>query len=208
MVDRHLIVFAKPPRLGAVKSRLARDIGMLAAWRFYRASLEGVIAEVARDPRWRTVLCVTPGAARWPPDVALVPQCRGDLGTRMSRAMRRMPPGPVVLIGSDIPGLRRCHVARAFAALGRTQAVFGPADDGGFWLVGLRHPRRRPYLFENVRWSSAEALADTLANVADYELVDELCDVDTGADFERAQADSRSRGINSAKLHGLYRMSS
>jgi hypothetical protein len=181
--QRNLIIFAKAPRLGAVKRRLARDIGVLAAWRFQRRCLAALLAEVAREPRWRTIVSVTTGPALWPAGIPRRAQGRGDLGQRMGRAMRALGPGPVVLIGSDIPHISRRHIGQAFAALGRHDAVFGPANDGGFWLVGLRHPARHRYLFDNVRWSSQHALADTLANVKDYALLEELVDVDSGADL-------------------------
>jgi rSAM/selenodomain-associated transferase 1 len=179
-----LIVFARAPRLGAVKRRLARGIGAMAALRFYRAQLAATLAEVARDPRWHTVLGTTPdrARARWPRRLPCVAQGRGDLGQRMHRAM--WPHRRVVLVGSDIPGLTRGDVAEAFRALGRAAAVFGPAEDGGYWLVGLG-PRRPPRPFAEVRWSSEHALADTLANFHGLRiaLLRTLRDVDTAEDL-------------------------
>jgi rSAM/selenodomain-associated transferase 1 len=195
MAERQLIIFARPARLGAVKSRLAKDIGVLAAWRFYRHTLAELIAEVGGDQRWQTTLSVSRGAVRWPGGLARAAQGRGDLGARMLAAMRAQAPGPVVLIGSDIPSVRRHHIAAAFALLGRHHAVFGPANDGGFWLVGLRHPARYPRLFDNVRWSGSSTLADTLANVDDYGLVETLVDVDTAADLELIRSDPSPAGV-------------
>ena len=94
------------------------------------------------------------------------PQGQGDLGRRMKRPFAELPPGPVVLVGSYIPLLRACHVERAFRLLGRCDLVFGPAADGGFWLVGAR--RRRPLpagLYAAVRWSTRHALADARASL-------------------------------------------
>ncbi len=168
----HLIVFARAPQLGRVKRRLARDIGEAAALRFYRRSLETALRRLARDRRWRTWLAVTPDSAarearlwRVAAGAHLMPQGGGDLGARMARAMRKLPPGPAVIIGSDVPGVSASHIARAFALLGRHDAVFGPAADGGYWLVGLRRRPRIPELFAGVRWSVVHALADTLANL-------------------------------------------
>lgn len=178
-----VIVFARAPRLGAVKRRLARDIGAMAALRFHRGQLAATLA-VARDPRWRTELAATPdrARARWPRRVARIPQGGGDLGARMARALARH--RRAVLVGSDIPGLSRADLAAAFRALGRADAVFGPAEDGGFWLVGFG-PRRPARPFAQVRWSSATTLADTLARCAGRRvaLLRTLRDVDTAADL-------------------------
>ena len=104
----------------------------------------------------------------------------------MGRIMRTLPPGPACIVGGDIPGIGRPHVARAFAALGGHDAVFGPAPDGGFWLVGLKRSAPPPAtLFRGVRWSGPHALADSMATLpgARIALVDTLRDVDTAADL-------------------------
>jgi rSAM/selenodomain-associated transferase 1 len=185
-----LIVMVKEPRTGRVKTRLGRDIGMVdAAW-WYRHQSTRLIRRL-RDPRWQIILSVSPDISGltsrcWPPDLMRIPQGRGDLGQRMNRAMRQLPIGRVCLIGSDIPALSCAHVARAFAALGNNDVVFGPALDGGFWLVGARHGRAVPStLFENVRWSGPHTLSDSVASVPGMRvaLVDRLADVDRGADL-------------------------
>jgi glycosyltransferase A (GT-A) superfamily protein (DUF2064 family) len=108
----------------------------------------------------------------------------------MQRLFDRAPPGPLVLIGTDIPGITPAHIAAAFRLLGRHDAVFGPAADGGYWLVGLR---RRPCVlrpFRGVRWSTQHALADTLANLRSRSVahLPTLADVDTPADLARCAA--------------------
>jgi glycosyltransferase A (GT-A) superfamily protein (DUF2064 family) len=106
----------------------------------------------------------------------------------MRRALCGCRPGPVVLVGADIPALRARHVAAAFRLLGDRDLVFGPAADGGFWLVGARCPCRLPPLFERVRWSSPHALADTLARLPrriTIGFVEPLEDVDDGDAYRR-----------------------
>lgn len=166
----HLIVFARPPRLGLGKRRLAAGIGAVGAWRFYRATLAAVLRRLATDPRWVLWLAVTPdraaGLRGWPVATRRLGQGDGDLGRRMARALRTRPPGPAVLVGSDIPDIEPAHIAAAFRALGRHPFVFGPAGDGGYWLVGARRTAALPAaLFEGVRWSGEHALADTLATL-------------------------------------------
>lgn len=183
-----LIVFARTPRLGAVKRRLAGSIGAAAALRFHRLTLDGLVRRLARDRRWRTVLCVTPGAFRWPRNVPRIRQAGGDLGERMARAIAAMPRGPVVLVGSDIPDIGPAHIASAFRALAAHDAVFGPAKDGGYWLIGIRDRALLRHLFRDVRWSTEHALADTVANLPpgrSHKLADELSDVDDEAAWRR-----------------------
>lgn len=191
-----LIIMVKEPRPGRVKTRLGRDIGNIAATWWFRHQSARLIRRL-RDPRWRIVLATAPDRAVssriWPGDIARQPQGQGDLGQRMKSMLRQAGAAPgqcnqgrICLIGADIPGITRAHIARAFAMLGSHDAVFGPAPDGGYWLVGVKHPARLPQsLFQNVRWSSEHALADTLRGLPGYRiaLTDQLRDVDTGADL-------------------------
>ncbi len=188
MRQGQLILFVKAPRLGAVKTRLGAAIGRLAAWRFYGAMLRRLWRRLSHDGRWHTVLAVSPdqGAARWPADLPRQPQGRGGLGRRMARAMLAHK-GPVVLVGGDIPDLDKRHIVQALRALKRADVVFGPAADGGFWLVGLRRGRWAGRLFRQVRWSSPDTLADTLANLpsaARVVMLETLSDVDNFADYQ------------------------
>ena len=188
-----LIIFAKEPRPGRVKTRLARDIGATTAAWWYRHQTARLLRAVGRDPRWRTVLAVSPDQAAspsriWPEGIARAPQGGGDLGARMARALQAVPDGPVAVIGSDIPGVRPGHIARAFRLLGQHDAVIGPAEDGGYWLVGLRRGSLPvPGLFRGVRWSGPHAMADTIASMGSLRVgfADELADVDRAEDLAR-----------------------
>lgn len=112
-------------------------------------------------------------------------QGAGDLGARMDRIMHSLPPGPVVIVGTDIARICAQDIACAFRALGAADVVFGPADDGGYWLVGLRRSPRVPSIFADVRWSSGHALADTMRNCAGLTvaLANERSDIDTGGEY-------------------------
>ena len=158
-----------------------------AAW-WFRHQTARLIREL-RDPRWKLVLAVAPDTAQqsraWPADLARWPQGKGDLGARMGRMLRRAG-GPVCVIGADIPGIRKRHIARAFRMLGAHDAVFGPAHDGGYWLIGLRRGRPLPAgIFAGVRWSTRHALADTRASLSGHRiaLINTLRDVDTADDL-------------------------
>ena len=181
MMRPALVIFARAPRLGAGKSRLAHDIGAVAALRFERLMLARSLRRLGRDRRWRLLLAITPDrAAR---RLGATPQGGGNLGERMRRALNIA--APAVLIGTDIPALTSAHIAEAFALLGRHDAVFGPAGDGGFWLIGCRHQMPT---FGNVRWSSRHALSDVLANLPkslSIGFAATLDDVDEGAAYRR-----------------------
>ncbi|MEW2918903.1 TIGR04282 family arsenosugar biosynthesis glycosyltransferase [Ruegeria sp. ANG10] len=190
-MQRTLVIMVKEPHPGRVKTRLGRDIGMVGAAWWFRHQTRSLIRRL-RDPRWQIVLAVSPDregltSRIWPVDLARAPQAGGDLGRRMGRMLRGMPKGAVCLIGADIPGITRGHIARAFKALGSAQMVFGPAPDGGYWLVGAQRYGALPTtLFRDVRWSTEHALADTLASIPGTRVafLDHLRDVDTVADLK------------------------
>jgi hypothetical protein len=186
---RHLVLFARAPMLGGGKRRLAGEIGDVAAVRFERLMIALLLRRLGRERRWRLRLAVTPDrAGKWPRRIESVGQGRGDLGRRMRRAIAGCPPGPVALVGADIPALGARHVATAFHRLGACDLVFGPAADGGFWLVAARRRPLPATLFKGVRWSTPDALADTLAGLpkgTKVGLADRLEDVDDGAGYRR-----------------------
>lgn len=185
----------KEPRPGRVKTRLGRDIGMTTAAWWFRHQSRALLRRIS-DPRWQTILAVSPDRAGlssrvWPTHQARVAQGPGDLGARMARLFRGLPKGPVVIIGADIPGINRARIAAAFHALGNHDAIFGPAPDGGYWAVGLKRLAPvPPHLFEGVRWSSEHALADSHATLgsARVAFVDSLQDIDSGADLAKVTA--------------------
>lgn len=181
---RRIVIMVRDPVAGAVKTRLARDIGTAQATSVYRHTSANVVERLHADRRWETWLAVTPDVAvdtrNWSPGIPRRPQGNGDLGQRMQRVFDTMPPGPVLIVGTDIPEISQLRIQTAFKALGDADAVFGPAEDGGYWLVGLARKQRVPRLFDNVRWSSPHTLTDTEANLADHKIVhiDVLDDVD------------------------------
>ena len=194
MLPNHLVIMAKLPQAGRVKTRLAREIGTAEAVRVYRRLLGTTIARLAADPRWLTWIAVSPdsavSASFWPGNVLTFGQGRGDLGERMQRVFDELPPGPAVIIGSDIPGIARRDIADAFQQLGGDDAVFGPAPDGGYWLVGARRRPAVPKMFAGVRWSGEHALADTVANLEGRRVgfVREIADLDEAGDYLRWRA--------------------
>jgi rSAM/selenodomain-associated transferase 1 len=184
-----LVVFARAPRYGRVKTRLAADIGHLQALQFYRRNLKHLIREL-RHGSWQLHIAVAaPDDAHHPlfAGLPIVVQSRGDLGRRMRFVFQQFHRQHCIIVGSDIPFIRQQHIKSAFTHLQRNHYVFGPAKDGGYWLAGCRAgTHRRRHLMSNVRWSGEFALSDTLAGLSARHriaLTDALFDVDNITDY-------------------------
>ena len=188
-VRNRLVILAKTPSAGRVKTRLARDIGTAEALRFYRHQLARTCRALSNNRQWQLVLSFAPDFPRRPnrlPVDQLIGQGRGDLGDRMQGLFDGCKDGPLIIIGADIPGITPLMISHAFALLKAHDHVFGPATDGGFWLVGQRRAPRTIKMFANVRWSSPDALSDTMNNLRGRSIafIDELADIDIGADLK------------------------
>ena len=188
-----LVIFAKPPRIGLSKTRLAAGLGKAAARRIAIFTL-GRTLRAAQASGCRVRVYVAPDAvARRPGEVgtfrgaALFPQGGGDLTDRLTRALREAPNGPVLFIGADVPDLTLVRIRNAAALLRQKDAVFGPARDGGFWLFGLNKRPGTQAPFAGVRWSGPHAMEDVwscLPPDARIGLLDTLIDIDEAQDWE------------------------
>ena len=193
---RRLIVFTRYPEPGQVKTRLIPALGAEGAAELHRRMTEHTLRRVRQFLTSHPVSLRIQydggnreGLQRWlGADLRLVPQAHGGLGRRMDLALTgsfEKGVGRVVLIGTDIPGIRSAHLARAFSALGNKDVVIGPAGDGGYYLIGLRRPVRA--LFEGISWGTGEVLGKTLdiaaAQGLSVELLDRLDDVDRPEDI-------------------------
>lgn len=184
-----LLVIAKAPVAGRVKTRLTSQFTPQQAADLARAALEDTLAAVLAVPARRRVLVLDGRPGPWIPDgIEVVPQGAGGLDVRLAAAFA-LAGGPALLIGMDTP-----QVTPALLAPGldftRADAWFGPADDGGFWALGLAAPD--PALLLGVPMSTPDTgqvqrrrLTDAGLTVRD---LPGLCDVDTPADAERVAA--------------------
>ncbi len=194
-IQRRLVIFAKAPVLGTVKSRLAADVGFVEATRWYRSNCARLVRTLGADNRWQLIIALSPDDAAmntswsdiFPCRVPRIPQRGGSLGTRMARVLDELGPGPVVIVGSDIPAIEPAHIEKAFRALGQADLVLGPSSDGGYWLIGKGVGSSPPISLEHVRWSTVHTLDDTLAALSGRRiaLLDTLDDVDEGSDLQR-----------------------
>jgi rSAM/selenodomain-associated transferase 1 len=189
-----VIVFAKAPRPGHAKTRLIPALGEQGAAQLAERLLQLTLEHALGAGTGPVELCVTPdrhhrafAAASSLHALAITEQGDGDLGQRMARALERsLATQPrALLIGTDAPGLDAAYLRDAARALDHADAVFGPAADGGYALVGLKQPV--PELFAAMRWSHARVMADTRQRIIDLGLrhveLAVLHDVDEPADL-------------------------
>lgn len=200
-MTRRLVLFAKPPLPGRAKTRLAEEIGLAPAARVAEALLHDTIslcenaADCSKEDGLRLVLAYTDRPDWFTPalthDWRLIEQHGSDLGERMENALvdlEVLPEDMTIFIGMDCPQMPQERIAEAFKALEDADAVLGPCDDGGYYLIGVRGgiPER---VLDNIRWSTTEAMGDTVAalegaNMTVAELVPGY-DVDTAEDLQR-----------------------
>ncbi|MDP3355752.1 MAG: TIGR04282 family arsenosugar biosynthesis glycosyltransferase [Polaromonas sp.] len=165
-----LVIFAKAPQPGAVKTRLIPALGAEGAATLARAMLDHTLQQSVAAGLDAVELCMSPapGDAAWdgvvlPAGVACTAQGAGDLGERMDRAMQRaltLHHGPVLLIGTDCPALDCEHLRQAARQLAQHDAVLIPVADGGYVLIGLQGPC--PDIFANMPWSTSTVTTETL----------------------------------------------
>jgi rSAM/selenodomain-associated transferase 1 len=189
-----LVVFAKEPAPGRVKTRLAAAIGPGRAAALYEAFLTDLAASLVA-PEWESVVSADGGGAGRLEQIfasgwSRVAQGSGSLGDRLARAAASAfgdGARKVAVAGSDAPTLSVADVLRAFDVLDRADVAAAPSPDGGFSLAALRIPVDPSGLFRRVRWSTAEALPDLRRNAAaariGLALLPEIPDVDVPGDL-------------------------
>lgn len=194
MPGTQLIIFVKAPRAGFVKTRLAATVGSETALETYETLVEIITTNLRSIAN--VDLHFSPADAQdeisswlhknWKSS----PQADGDLGDKLQGAFHQafgQDFERVIIIGSDCPYVEPSDIHEAEAALSESDVVLGPATDGGYWLIGLRKPA--PTLFQNIHWSTASVLEETLARAGQENLtvtqIRELSDVDTVTDLMR-----------------------
>lgn len=200
--NRSVLIFAKPPRMGLAKTRLARSLGSgTEAQRINRYCAQRTFA-AALDPRWETTLYAAPDrhlhdtlGGAWPSHVERRSQGKGDLGQRLTKGLKESARGEVVFIGTDAPDITGHLIWTAFRMLRGHDAVIGPATDGGFWLLGLSVCAQSLGIFENIRWSHAETMNDLVSNFGGGRIhyLPTLIDIDEAEDWGEWRASTRSR---------------
>jgi len=209
-----LLVFVKYPTPGTVKTRLVPKLTPEQAATLCRAMTEDTLRSMRRSDSYQTTVCFTPASAyrevrSWlGPDVSLQEQCEGNLGARQYHAIRRAVEagfGKAVIIGSDCPTIAASDIETALQALDDADVVIGPAEDGGYYLIGARRPVRS--IFEGISWSTEKVLRETTARVEEagltLELLDVKSDIDSYDDLERYYASVKDRPRGDWASRGL-----
>ena len=200
-----LLVFARAPEAGRVKTRLAKDVGQAKALELYKRFVLNTLAvagdwakgrsgESVRREVW---ICYTPedmeiAVKNWlGREFVFLAQSGLDLGDRMASAMAEAfgrGATKVVLVGTDIPDMTAARLETAFEALERTDFVWGPSLDGGYWLVGARSPHRLASVFRQIPWGTDQVLDRSYQRCDDAGLsrssIAPLRDVDTLEDLK------------------------
>lgn len=202
MPSNALVIFAKAPIEGQVKTRLCPPLTLAQAAELARCFLIDTVERACSLSEAQVYIAFTPAHSE--PIfhtllsflVEYLPQRGSSLGERELNVfldLQQQEARNVVLIGSDIPTLPLTHIQEAFTFLADPDchAVFNPTEDGGYCLVGMRKPHRP--LFENITWSTATVLRDTLAQAHRHQLTVKLLspwyDVDEASDVSRLAAE-------------------
>ena len=203
-VSACLVLFARKPEPGAVKTRLHTRYTPDQAAAIYRAFILDTL-NAAKDATVdrRCIACDPPGSE---PEIAvlagrgwvLFPQVCADLGERMHQAARHcfdLGARRVVIVGTDVPSLPPRHVDRAFELLRANEVVLGPSMDGGYYLVGLARPLRE--IFHDVAWGTERVFDQTLERARALALavgvLPSWYDVDTPEQLDHLVEDTRAR---------------
>lgn len=207
---QHLIIYAKRPVEHLAKTRLGAKIGYEQAAGVYARLLYTLLVNVACADLPNTVLelavATQDDLAYFQdafPEFVVSSQVAGDLGARMAASLAQAFEAgarSVVLTGSDIPGLSVALIHQAFTALASsdvsdaTPGVIGPAEDGGYYLIGMRAPGAP--LFDQITWSTPDVLAQTEAAAHREHVVlthlPPLADMDVGEDYDAWRATLRT----------------
>ncbi len=185
----HLLIMAKEPIPGRVKTRLSPPCDPAGAAAIAEAALRDTLENALASRAEHVVLALDGKPARWcPPEVEVIDQGDGDFATRLARAWGRVP-RPTIQIGMDTPQIEARHLDSAMASLGRpgVDAVFGPALDGGWWGLGLgSEPELADELFVDIAMSRGDTGARQLERLRSLGLCVEILpthrDVDAWAD--------------------------
>jgi len=191
-----LLVFCKAPQAGKVKTRLASHIGDSAATEIHQFLAQRFLSQLLDFDVAPLELWCAPDSdhqffqrCRKDLGIPLRKQAGSDLGQRMKNAMAETlsHQSPVVIVGTDCPVFTADYLQSAFAAASQNKTVIGPAEDGGYVLLGMN--ALQPKIFTEMPWGTSQVYAETMARLTgEVEVLPSLWDVDYVADLRRLRA--------------------
>ena len=202
-------IFCKAPVLGKVKTRLIRKIGARRALDLYKQMFKRLMAEFSVDNPLAELWISTDKDYAFFEQYALprFQQAGVDLGSRMSAALRDglTRHESVILVGTDLPLINKSYIDRAVSSLGDHEVVLGPAEDGGYGLVGVK--AEVPDMFSDIDWGTENVLSQTCRSLnwggRSYSLLPLIWDVDRPEDLQRYNAWLEGYWLDKASLdHG------
>jgi rSAM/selenodomain-associated transferase 1 len=190
--SNRLLIFSKSADPGTVKTRLRKVLTDEQCLSLHITLLKDTLDKVRR---FTPVLFLSgSGFLPFDPGVPILMQIGANLGERLSKAfeMELKEHMKVIVIGTDSPTFPEAQIDKALLTLDNHDAVFGPAEDGGYYLIGLR--TLIPEIFEGISWGSSTVLEETLAKIGahSYRLLETYYDVDTVEDLRRLKTDLKN----------------
>lgn len=190
MKNNLLLVFTRNPELGKVKTRLAKTIGDEAALKTYKILLAHTANSIKKIDCDKAIYYSVKVRTNdgWNETYQKHQQLGEDLGVRMYNAFKKAFESgysKVVIIGSDLFDLQEKHINTAFERLTNNDVVIGPAEDGGYYLLGLKKENKA--IFKHKNWGTSTVLKDTLQNLNEHSIsyLEVLNDIDTYEDLKK-----------------------
>lgn len=190
-----MLIFVKFPEPGKVKTRLAQDMGKKKAAQIYSRMARTIINKLSKSKDYKVMIFFDPPERKADVKTWLqyngckfLPQEGSSLGERMANAFRwafSLGEEKAVIIGTDCIDISNDLICESFDALDKTDVVLGPAEDGGYYLLGLK--KLTPEIFNNIDWSTNRVLNQTLEKLGEkglsFKLLQTLKDIDTVSDL-------------------------
>ena len=194
--NNQLLIFARAPRVGSVKTRLAQTVGPQRACELYEMLLRTLVSQLGKLESVTVCFAPDDGEADlrryFPERWHYRPQRGPDLGARLEHAINEAlanGASKVAVIGSDCPDVTPADISATWTALEKNDVVFGPAKDGGYWLIGMK--RAHPTLFREIDWGTEKVLAQSQFRAHESglktALLRPLPDIDTASDWQAYQ---------------------
>jgi len=191
--DNALIIFIKTPIPGKVKTRLAAATGDKLAAKLYKAFIMDTIKTCNNIHSSKYIFFdgdYPDNFIRIPENYTIIEQSDGNIGNRMYNALLGVSSfghSKIILIGSDIPDLPEKYINEAYILLDQNDAVIGPSNDGGYYLIGLKNNVIQNYLFTDIHWSSDKVMSETIQKLnhsgKKFSLIKSCSDIDNISDL-------------------------